>query len=247
MRNIKLTIEYDGTDFCGWQLQPNGITVQEVINKALSKIEGREINVNGAGRTDAGVHARGQVANFMTESRIPAEKYRDAINSLLPDTVRVRESAEVPEDFHPRFSAKKKTYKYYIRSSCVMSPLKNRYEYYVSGKLDTEKMEKAAKFFIGEHDFMPFMASGSAVKDTVRTIYNAEITVNGEEIVYTVCGNGFLYKMVRLMVGTLVEIGRGKYEPEYIAKLLSDNTLRATVAAPARGLVMESIEYDIGG
>lgn len=248
MRNIKLVIEYDGTDYCGWQVQPNGITVQQCINDALGKIEGSNVSVTGAGRTDSGVHARGQTANFFTQSRIPAEKYRDALNSLLPETIRIVSSTNVSDDFNARFSAKRKTYKYRIRNSAVASALTCRYEYHCPGRLDIELMKRACAYYVGEHDFNAFMASGSAVKDTVRTVFDAHLDVYMPGIVFSVTGNGFLYKMVRFMVGTLLDIGKGKYEPEYIMMLLEpSNNLKAVSAAPAKGLTLESIEYESSG
>ncbi len=240
-----LTIEYDGTDFCGWQIQPNGTSVQQLIKDALFKIESTEIVPNGAGRTDAGVHARGQVANFITNSRIPAEKYKDALNSNLPDSIRIIKSAEVPLDFNARFSAKHKTYKYYIRNSNTACALSCRYEYLCTGELNLRNMQKACEYIVGEHDFKAFMASGSTVSNTVRTIYSASLKVNMPNIVFEVCGNGFLYKMVRLLTGTLINIGRGKLSPEYILTLLdTKNTETATFAVPAKGLFMDNICYD---
>ncbi len=244
MRNIRLWIEYDGTDFCGWQVQPNGVSVQQTINEALSRMEGREASVTGAGRTDSGVHARCQAGNFFTESRIPAEKYRDALNALLPDSIRILKSEEVSPDFNARFSAKKKTYKYYVRNSDVKSALNCRYEYHVQGKIDIEKMQEACSCLVGEHDFAAFMAAGSTIKDTVRTIFEASAKAEGSVIEFTFTGNGFLYKMVRLMVGTLLDIGRGKHPPEYIRKLLDGKGKeRATLCAPPQGLFVDNIEY----
>lgn len=242
MRNIKLTIEYDGTDFCGWQIQPNGITVQQCISDAIFALDGKKCQLNGAGRTDAGVHARGQVANFFTESGIPAQKYAVALNTNLPDSIRILDSCEMPYDFNARFSAKRKTYKYYIRNSQIPSALNCRYEYNVQAKLDVNKMIDACGFIIGEHDFKSFMAAGSAVKDTVRTIYDAKIDCELPIIVFTVTGNGFLYKMVRLLTGTLLEIGKGKYDVDYMSTLLNSDK-KALFAAPAKGLFMHKIEY----
>lgn len=246
MRNIKLTIEYDGTDFCGWQIQPNGITVQQCVCDAIFAIDGCRVQLNGAGRTDAGVHARGQVANFFTASNIPSEKYAIALNTHLPESIRVLNSCEVPTDFNARFSAKRKTYKYYIRNSQIPSALNCRYEYNVRETLDIIKMSAACKLIEGEHDFKAFMASGSAVQDTVRTVYNANIIDNMPNIVFEIEGNGFLYKMVRLLTGTLIEIGKGKYGIDYMKVLLSGEK-RALYAAPAKGLFMHKIKYDIDG
>lgn len=245
MKNIRLVIEYDGTDYCGWQIQPNGITVQQCINDALSRLEGKAINVTGAGRTDSGVHALGQTANFITQSNIPPEKYRDALNSLLPDSIRVNYSEEVPFSFNARFSAKKKTYKYTVRNSHSASAIGCRYEYHFPGSLDIESMRRACEYYTGEHDFAAFMASGSSVKDTVRTVFDAHIDVDMPLIVFNVTGNGFLYKMVRFMTGTLLDIGRGKYKPEYVKLLLEKKgDVKAATAAPAKGLLLYGIEYE---
>lgn len=245
MKNIKLTIEYDGTDFCGWQIQPNGVSVQGLIKEALQKIENKDITPNGAGRTDSGVHALGQVANFITDSNIAPSKYKDALNSHLPESVRILESTEVPIEFNSRFSAKHKTYQYRIRNSNTASALSCRYEYLCPGSLNIENMQKACKHILGTHDFKAFMASGSSVKDTVRTIYSSEFNVNIPNITYEVCGNGFLYKMVRLLTGTLIEIGKGRHSPEYMLELLNTSSnKRATFAVPAKGLFMHSITYD---
>ena len=240
-----LTIEYDGTDFCGWQIQPNGTSVQQMIKDALFKIENTEIIPNGAGRTDAGVHARGQTANFTTHSRIPAEKYKDALNSNLPDSIRIIKSAEVPLDFNARFSAKHKTYKYYIRNSSTACALSCRYEYLCTVRLNLKNMQKACEYIVGEHDFKAFMASGSTVTNTVRTVYSAALKADMPNIVFEICGNGFLYKMVRLITGTLINIGKGKFPPEYILTLLdTKNTETATFAVPAKGLFMDNICYN---
>lgn len=245
MRNIKLTIEYDGTDYCGWQIQPNGITVQQCINDALSHLEGKPVNATGAGRTDSGVHALCQTASFITQSSIPAEKYRDALNSSLPESIRIKSSEEVSSEFNARFSAKRKTYKYTIRNSPTASAVSGRYEYHYSGKLNIENMQCACKYYVGEHDFAAFMASGSSVKDTVRTVFDAHLEVNMPKLVFSVTGNGFLYKMVRFMTGTLLDIGKGKHEPEYIKYLLDKKGAeKAVTAVPAKGLLLYNIEYD---
>ncbi len=246
MRNIKLTIEYDGTDFCGWQIQPNGITVQQCVSDAIFVIEGHPVQLTGAGRTDSGVHARGQVASFFTESNIPPEKYAVALNTHLPESIRVVNSCEVPLSFNARFSAKRKTYKYYIRNSKIPSALNCRYEYNVRETLDINAMKKACRLIEGEHDFKAFMASRSAVQDTVRTVYRAEIIDDLPNIVFEIEGNGFLYKMVRLLVGTLIEIGKGKYGVDHIEQLLKGEK-KALYAAPAKGLFMHAIEYDVDG
>lgn len=244
MRNILLTIEYDGTDFCGWQIQPELVTVQQTVADALLQFEGKAVSITGAGRTDAGVHARRQKASFFTESRIPAEKYREALNTALPESVRIVKSEEVPLDFNARFSAKRKTYKYYIRNAKTASALTCRYEHFINVPLNVEKMREALTYFVGEHDFSAFMATGSTIKDAVRTIYSASVEKNGDLIIVTVTGSGFLYKMVRLTVGALVEVGTGKREPESIKALLdAKGAERATLCVPAKGLFLDDITY----
>ncbi len=243
MKNIKLLIEYDGTNYCGWQTQPNGISVQQCIEEALWAVTGQRVGITGAGRTDAGVHARGQVANFHMESDMLPGRFAPALNAHLPESIRIQSSEEVPQDFHARFSALKKTYSYHIRNSSVASPLSGRFEYQCYGELDIDKMKNVCALFEGEHDFAPFMAAGSNVKDTVRRIYSCEMAVDGPQIVFTVCGNGFLYKMVRNMVGLLLDVGRGKWSAEQAGKLIEAGGVRDGFTAPAKGLIMERVEY----
>lgn len=241
---IKLVIEYDGTEYCGWQIQPNGITVQEILQKAVKSLTGEEVTVTGSGRTDAGVHARGQVAHLETSSTIPAERFAPALNCLLPKDVRVISSEGVEDGFHARFCAKKKTYCYKLYCSDTVRPLLDRYAAQVSGELDADAMKRAAKGFVGEWDFRAFMATGSEVKDTVRTVYSAEVTTEGECICFTVCGNGFLYNMVRIMAGTLVGVGSGRLEEGCIASALrSGERTELGKTMPARGLTLLSVEY----
>ena len=241
---VFLKIEYDGTNYCGWQIQPNGITVQEVLEKAISTLTGEDVSVTGSGRTDSGVHAEGQVAHFDTSSSIPAEKFTHALNGILPSDVKIRESYQVCDNLHARFSAKRKTYSYRVYTSEQPRPLKDRYFARVGYKLDVDKMNEASQKFVGKHDFGCFLASGSAVKDTVREIYSAEVKSFGDEVIFTVCGNGFLYNMVRIMMGTLVKVGIGKLSPEDIPSLLkSGNRTNAGVTMPPNGLTLVSVEY----
>jgi len=244
MRNIKLTIEYDGTGYHGWQRQENALSVQEVLEKALSKLTGSEVVLTSSGRTDTGVHALGQVANFFTQSTIPAERISLAVNNLLPDDIVVKKSEEVPPDFHSRFSATGKKYRYLIYNSRIPSAFMRNRAYHVYEALDLEAMKKASQYFLGEHDFAGFMASGSSVKTTVRTIYDVSLEKSGDLIEFQITGSGFLYNMVRIIAGTLVEVGKGKIRPDDIKGILEsrDRTL-AGITAPAHGLYLVEVYY----
>ena len=242
---VLLKIQYDGTDFCGWQVQPNGVTVQGVIEEALLKLTGEKITVTGSGRTDSGVHAAAQIAHFDVDNeRIPSEKYAAALNGLLRPDVKIIESGLAPDGFHARFSAKKKTYRYaYYISDCEL-PLKERYAARVYGNIDIEKMDEACKRFIGKHDFRCFLASNSDVKDTIREIYSAKVESVNDEIYFTVTGNGFLYNMVRIMAGTILKAGDGSISPRDIDKIIADgNREKAGKTMPARGLTLISVDY----
>lgn len=244
MKRIKLTIAYDGTNYCGWQVQPNGITIEEVLNKTLSKLTGENILVIGASRTDSGVHAMGNVAVFDTESTIPAEKVAVALNQRLPDDIVIMKSEEVALDFHPRYCDCSKTYEYHIINSRIPIPTKRLTNYFVSYVLDIEKMRKAASYLVGEHDFVSFCNVRTDVENTVRTITALDILTEGNEIVIRITGNGFLYNMVRIIVGTLIRVGRGFYEPEKVKEILeAKNRMAAGVTAPAHGLMLVKIEY----
>lgn len=244
MRRIKLTVAYDGTDYCGWQIQPNGITVEEVLNRALSRLTGEDIRVIGASRTDAGVHARGNVAVFDTESAIPPKRFSYAVNPLLPEDVVVTDSKEVPESWHPRYQNSVKTYEYHILNREMPDPLRRRDTWHVSFPLDLDSMRKAADYLIGEHDFRSFCSAHTGVKTTVRTIYELQIEKTGSLITIRIKGNGFLYNMVRIIAGTLTEVGRGFRTPEDVRNVLeAGDRDRAGATAPARGLILMSIGY----
>ena len=244
MKNIKLKIEYDGTDFFGWQKQSKGRTVQEEIEKALSKILKKEIKINGSGRTDARVHAKGQVANFREEFTIPVERLPVALNSVLSDDIAILSAREMNRDFHARYNAMGKKYVYKIYNSNIRSPLSRNYVYYVPQELDIEKMKMATKYFLGTHDFKGFMAAGSSVQDTVRTIYNLDIVEKEKHITVEVSGNGFLYNMVRIITGTLVDIGRGKINVNDLESIIdSGDRKRAGHTAPAQGLYLYEVYY----
>ena len=245
MKRIKLTIAYDGTNYCGWQIQPNGITIEEILNKALSKMTGEEVFVIGASRTDSGVHAMGNVAVFDTDTTIPAEKIAVALNQRLPDDIVITKSEEVPLDFHPRYCNCSKTYEYHIINTRIPIPTKRLTNYFVSYVLDIDKMRQAASYLVGEHDFVSFCNVRTDVENTVRTITALDILTNGNEITIRITGNGFLYNMVRIIVGTLVRVGRGFYEPEKVKEILEAKDRKAAgVTAPAHGLMLVEIKYE---
>lgn len=244
MKRIKLTIAYDGTNYCGWQVQPNGITIEEVLNKALSKMLEEEIVIIGASRTDSGVHALGNVAVFDTNTTIPAEKIGLALNQRLPDDIVITKSEEVASDFHPRYCDCSKTYEYHIINTRIPIPTKRLTNYFVSYVLDVDKMRQAASYLVGEHDFVSFCNVRTDVENTVRTITALDILTNGNEITVRITGNGFLYNMVRIIVGTLIRVGRGFYEPEKVKKILEAKDRKAAgVTAPAHGLMLMEINY----
>ncbi|GFR35257.1 tRNA pseudouridine(38-40) synthase TruA [Thermobrachium celere] len=244
MRNIKLIIEYDGTNYVGWQKQKNGLSISEVIEDAIFKITKQSVNLIGSGRTDAGVHARGQVANFLIETKIPADKLKDAINSKLPSDISIISSEEVDESFHARYSSKGKWYSYTILNRVEPSPFYNKYAAHIKYKLDLDKMIKASKYLIGQHDFAAFKSEGSSVKTTVRTIYKIDINKDGDIIRLDFEGDGFLYNMVRIITGTLIDVGRGKIQTEDVQKILNSKDRRnAGFTAPACGLCLEKVYY----
>lgn len=244
MRRIKLTVAYDGTDYCGWQIQPNGITVEAVLNRALSRLTREELRVIGASRTDAGVHARGNIAVFDTASAIPAKRFAYAVNPLLPEDIVVVNSEEVPETWHPRYQNSVKTYEYHILNREMPDPLRRKYTWHVSFPLDIDKMRTAAAYLKGGHDFQSFCSIHTEAKTTVRTVYSLNIEQEGEEIIIRISGNGFLYNMVRIIAGTLVEVGRGFRTPESVRDMLKDcNREKAGATAPPQGLVLAGIRY----
>lgn len=245
MKRIKLTIAYDGTNYCGWQIQPNGITIEEVLNKALSKMTGEDILVIGASRTDSGVHAMGNVAVFDTATTIPPEKIAVALNQRLPDDIVITKSEEVPLDFHPRYCDCSKTYEYHIINTRIPIPTKRLTNYFVSYVLDIDKMRQATSYLVGEHDFVSFCNVRTDVENTVRTITALDILTNGDEITIRITGNGFLYNMVRIIVGTLIRVGRGFYEPEKVKEILDAKDRKAAgVTAPPHGLMLVEIKYE---
>ena len=246
MRNIKLIIEYDGKDFNGWQKQPNKLNIQGEIEKVIGSITGEEnTELIASGRTDAGVHALGQVANFKTNSKIPIEKIGLAINSRLKKSIVIKSAEEVDERFHSRYLCKQKTYRYIINNSKYGTAIYRHLEYHFPIKLNIEDMQKAAKFFEGEHDFKAFKASGTSGRSSVRNIYKAEVIKRDDRIFIELTGNGFLYNMVRIISGTLLEVGLGKIKPEDIKLILEQkNREKAGRTLPAHGLYLVDVKYD---
>ncbi len=244
MKRIRLLIAYDGTNYCGWQVQINGITIEEVINKALTDLLGEPIQVIGASRTDSGVHAKGNVAVFDSETRIPPEKISFALNQRLPNDIRIQKSDEVPPDWHPRFQDSVKTYEYQILNRKFPDPLKRLYTHFVYMPLEVEKMKEAASYIVGEHDFASFCSAGSQVQSTVRTVYRLDVEKVEDVIKIQISGNGFLYNMVRIIVGTLLKVGLGVYPPEHVKDIIeAKDRYAAGPKAPACGLTLVKIEY----
>lgn len=245
MKRVRIVVAYDGTNYCGWQIQPNGITIEEVLNERLRKLTGEDIRIIGASRTDSGVHALGNVAVFDTESSIPPERMAYALNQRLPEDIVIVRSDEVASDWHPRYQDQvMKTYEYHICNSTVPNPIRRLYSTYVSFPMDIGRMKEGAEYLVGEHDFASFCNIKTNVEDTVRTITSLEVFKSGEEITIRVTGNGFLYNMVRIIAGTLIRVGRGFYTPERVKQILEERERTAAgVTAPPNGLVLVSIEY----
>lgn len=244
MKRVKLEIAYDGTNYCGWQIQPNGITIEDVLNRKLTELLREEIIVIGASRTDSGVHALGNVAVFDTNTQIPAEKISFALNQRLPEDITIQSSCEVSSDFHPRFCDSVKTYEYQILNRRFDIPTLRLYSHFVYMPLELEAMQKAAKYIVGEHDFKSFCSTRSQVTDTVRTIYSLDVIKEGELIKIRVSGSGFLYNMVRIIVGTLIKTGLKVYPPEYVKEILEKRDRAAAgPKVPASGLTLINIQY----
>ncbi len=245
MRRIRLTVAYDGTDYCGWQVQPNGITIEEVLNQKISALTGEDIHVIGASRTDSGVHALGNVAVFDTESPIPPGRMAYAINRTLPGDIVVVHSGEVPLCWHPRYQDPiRKTYEYHIYNASMPNPLMRRSSMFISFPLDVERMQKGAAYLVGEHDFASFCNVRTGAESTVRTVEGLSVERNGAEIVIRIVGNGFLYHMVRIIAGTLIRVGRGFYGPERVKEILeARERAQAGATAMPNGLVLVKIDY----
>ena len=242
MKRVMLTVAYDGTNYCGWQIQPNGITIEETLNRHLSRLLREPVRVSGASRTDAGVHALGNLCVFDTETRIPAEKICYAVNQSLPPDIVAQKSQEVPLDFHPRKWESVKTYEYTVYNQPLPNPVARLYSYFVYRPLDVERMRRAAAFLVGEHDFQSFCSAGSQVETTVRTVYSLEVDQEGPRIRIRITGSGFLYNMVRIIAGTLLRVGSGFWEPEKAGEILAARDRAAAgPTAPARGLCLMEI------
>ncbi|MEA5002548.1 MAG: tRNA pseudouridine(38-40) synthase TruA [Christensenella sp.] len=241
---VALVIEYDGTNYCGWQVQKNGVSIQQKIEEALQKALGRRTAIHGSGRTDAGVHALGQVAHFEAQTDIPADKFFYVLNDLLPQDIRIIRSYEVADDFHARFCAKGKHYRYVIHNARAKGAVNRLYSMFVPVPLDMGRMEEAAKHIEGTHDFSAFCAAGTDIKGTVRTVDEVRLGRDGDYIIVDVVGSGFLYNRVRIIAGTLIAVGKGKMEPAEVKEAIDkkDRTL-AGATAQAQGLFLVEVFY----
>ncbi|MBI4563371.1 MAG: tRNA pseudouridine(38-40) synthase TruA [Planctomycetes bacterium] len=244
LRNLKLTIEYDGTRYFGWQVQDGKPTIQGELQRAVEEITGRRITVIGSGRTDAGVHACGQIANFKTSSRLPSSKWVLALNAHLPEDIRVLHAEDAPADFHAQFHATRKTYAYTVLNREAGTALDRHRVQWVRPPLDAEAMSQAATFLQGTHDFRAFGSEMSKKERTVRTIHVARVERRGDRILFTFTADGFLYNQVRAMVGTLLDVGRGKRPPAWVRQVLESKDRRQAGAnVSAKGLCLRSVEY----
>lgn len=244
MRRIKLVVAYDGTAYNGWQFQPGVRTIEGELNRCLSELLSEDIQVIGASRTDSGVHALCNIAVFDTDTRIPGEKISYALNQRLPEDIRIRQSDEVASDFHPRHCSSRKTYEYRILNAAFPVPTRRLYTHFTYVPLDVELMKKGASYLIGEHDFKSFCSAAAAVETTIRTILDIQVEKEGSEISIKVCGSGFLYNMVRIIAGTLMEVGRGSYPPEHMKNILEAKDRQAAgPTAPACGLTLIQYEF----
>lgn len=243
-KRVRLTVAYDGTNYHGWQIQKNGITIESELNRCLTELLKEEIEVIGASRTDAGVHALGNIAVFDTCNRMPAEKISYALNQRLPEDIRIQKSEEVALDWHPRHCESRKTYEYRIYRGTFPMPVKRLYSFFTYYKLDVGKMQEAASYLVGEHDFKSFCQANAQVLSTVRTIYTLDVEEQGDDLVIRICGNGFLYNMVRIIAGTLMEVGQGKRQPEDMQTILAAKERSAAgPTAPAHGLMLYKYDF----
>jgi tRNA pseudouridine38-40 synthase len=256
-QNWKLILSYDGTEYFGWQVQPDRVTLQGELSAAIERVTGERVLPQGSGRTDAGVHARGQVASFLLRAPIPAENFQRALNRTLPESIRVLRAEQAPPDFHARHAAKAKTYEYRIFRAEICPPWEARYAWALNWPLRVEPMREAARHVVGTHDFTSFAASdpdlatrraeesGEGLREgSVRTVFESSWAEEGDLLVYRIRGNGFLHHMVRNLVGTFVEVGRGQRRPADMVRILkARNRSEAGATAPARGLFLDSVEY----
>ncbi|MDD3747141.1 MAG: tRNA pseudouridine(38-40) synthase TruA [Anaerostipes sp.] len=245
MKRYKLIIAYDGTNYCGWQIQPRDITIESVLNEQLSKLIGEQVTVIGASRTDSGVHALGNVAVFDSDTTIPASRMARALNHHLPKDIVIQSCEEVDLEYHPRYQDTRKTYEYTIYNAEFNNPITARHHHFVYVPLDAKKMNQAAQIFMGEHNFISFCTTGGQAKTFTRTIYECTVEQKGNYITFRVTGNGFLYNMVRMMAGTLIQIGRGKKEISWVEEILNaaPKRVKAGPNAPAKGLTLVKIDY----
>lgn len=243
-KRVRLVVAYDGTNYHGWQIQKNGITIESELNRCLTGLLREKIEVIGASRTDSGVHALGNIAVFDTRSRMPAEKISYALNQRLPEDIRIQKSEEVALDWHPRHCESRKTYEYRIYRGQFPLPTKRLYSYFTYHGLELVSMREAAAYLEGEHDFKSFCQTGAQVLSTVRTIYSVELLEEKEDLVIRICGNGFLYNMVRIIAGTLMEIGQGRRSPKDVPRILEAcDRSAAGATAPAHGLTLIKYEF----
>ena len=239
-----LTVEYDGTSYSGWQRQKNAVSVQQKVEEALEVVLGKKTVIVASGRTDAGVHAKGQVAHFDSDKTLVPRRTAYSLNALLPDDIKIVGVRAVSDDFHAQYSAKRKTYVYNTYVSDNPSPMRSRYYARILPPVDIEKMRRASKSLVGKHDFKAFCSTGSSIKSTVREIYAFDIIEQGDEVIFRITGNGFLYNMVRIIVGTLFFIGKGKLPESAIDEMLSTGRRNAGGKTyPACGLILESVDY----
>lgn len=244
MKRVMLTVAYDGTAYHGWQIQPNGETIEGILNRCLSETLGEKIEVIGASRTDSGVHAMGNIAVFDTDSPIPADKISYALNQRLPEDIKIQKSEEVASDFHPRHCESRKTYEYRIYCAPFPMPVKRLYAHYTYIPMDVERMRRGASYLVGKHDFKSFCSAEAQVETTIRQVDSVEVVQEGQEIVIRVAGRGFLYNMVRIIAGTLMEVGRGHIAPEEVKTILEAKDRQAAgPTAPACGLTLVKYEF----
>jgi tRNA pseudouridine38-40 synthase len=240
-----MIIAYDGTNYCGWQIQNNGLTIEEVLNKTLTELLKEKITVTGASRTDSGVHAEGNVAVFDTENRMPADKICFALNQRLPDDIRILQSEEVAPDYHPRKQNCVKTYEYKIMNRKIEIPTLRLYTHFCYYPLDVDKMREAGAYLVGEHDFKSFCTARGQAEETVRTIYSLDIEKTGDLIIIRIKGSGFLYNMVRIIAGTLMKVGMGVYPPSHVEDIIDARDRNAAgPKAAAKGLTLVSLDYE---
>lgn len=245
MKRVKMIVAYDGTNYCGWQIQNNGLTIEEVLNKTLTELLKEKITVAGASRTDSGVHAEGNVAVFDTENRMPADKICFALNQRLPDDIRILQSEEVAPDYHPRKQNCVKTYEYKIMNRKIEIPTLRLYTHFCYYPLDVDKMREAGAYLVGEHDFKSFCTARGQAEETVRTIYSLDIEKTGDLITIRIKGSGFLYNMVRIIAGTLMKVGMGVYPPSHVEEIIDARDRNAAgPKAAAKGLTLVSLDYE---